>query len=268
LREQLAEGGAWADPDAAPGLDALLPAAPPELARADPAVRAALGAVRSPAGLDAAAVQGVLAGLGDPRTTLDTATALRVWAALAALADGVDAVAPDRVRVLGGAGTEVVDAADASVAGDPMLLQRADLGPFVVAPGADAARALADLLDLPAAAELARGVVDDAGVRLAEVPAAVAALLTGAPRRWCEHDELVVDGVRVDWWVTAAAGEGDGLVHAATLEGLARGLAFAAGAWDLRWPLAAVLLEPAELPSTLVDQAFGRADQAFGRRLT
>jgi len=255
LREQLAEGGAWADPDATPGLEALLPPAPPELAGADPAVRAALGAVRDPGVLDAAAVQGVLAGLADPAAALDVATVLRVWAVLAGLAEGVDAVPPERVRVLAGAGTEVVDAGRACVAGDPMLLQRADLGPFVVAPGAQAAHALADLLDLPVAADLARGVVDEAGARLAEVPAEVNALLPAARTRWCEHDELLVDGVEVDWWVEEPA---DGLVHAATLDGLARALAFAAGAWDLRWALADVLLDPAELSATLVDQAFGR----------
>jgi hypothetical protein len=254
LREQFAEGGAWADPDAAPGLEALLPPAPPELARADPAVRAVLGAVRDPGALDAAAVQGVLAGLADPAAALDVATVLRVWAVLAELADAVDAVPPERVRVLAAAGTEVVDAEWACVVGDPMLLQRADLGRFVVGPGPRAARALADLLDLPLAAELARGVVDETGARRAEVPAEVRALLPGAATRWCEHDELLVDGAEVDWWVDAPA---DGLVHAATLDGLARALAFAAGAWDLRWALADLLLDPAGLPATLVDQAFG-----------
>ena len=168
LREQLADGGAWADPEAPAALAALLPPAPPALAGADPAVRAALGGVRSASELDAQAVQGVLAGLADPEVDIDVATALRIWAALAELAGTVEAVPPDRVRVLAAVrtelvGTEVVDADRASVAGDPMVLQRGDLGPFVVVPGASAARDLADLLDLPLAADLARGVVDESG---------------------------------------------------------------------------------------------------------
>ncbi len=187
LRERLAEGGAWADPDAPAALAALLPPAPPALAAADPAVRAALGAVRNASELDAQAVQGVLAGLADPRVDLDAGTALGIWAALAELAGTVDVVPTDRVRVLHDGGTVVVDADRASVAGDPMVLQRGDLGPFVVAPGPRAARDLADLLDLPLAADLARGVVDEGGARLADVPPAAAALLPGGSGRWCEH---------------------------------------------------------------------------------
>ena len=255
LRERLAEGGAWADPDAPAALAALLPPAPPALAAADPAVRAALGAVRNASELDAQAVQGVLAGLADPRVDLDAGTALGIWAALAELAGTVDVVPTDRVRVLHDGGTVAVDADRASVAGDPMVLQRGDLGPFVVAPGPRAARDLADLLDLPLAADLARGVVDEGGARLADVPPAAAALLPGGSGRWCEHGQLLVDGTEVDWWVDAA-----GLVHAGTLDGLARGLAYAAGAWELRGALAEVLLEPAALPAVLVDQLFGRRD--------
>ncbi len=75
-----------------------------------------------------------------------------------------------------------------------------------------------------------------AGGERRTVPVAVAALLPGAPDEWWEHDELLVAGDPVSWWV---AGNGD--VHAATLDGLARGLAWAAAAWPARWPVAAVL---------------------------
>jgi hypothetical protein len=266
LREQLAGGGAWADPEAPPGLAALLPAPPPELEGADAAVRAALGAVREPASLDPAAVADVLDGLADPEVELDAATALRVWRALAAvLAERPPDVAgsppPSRVRVLdAGGGTAVVDADHACVVGDPMHVQRQDLGPFVVAPGARPAAALADLLDLPLAADLARGEIAEGGEeagRLADVPPAVAAVLPDAGRRWCEHELLRVDGVEVDWWVDAS-----GFVHASTLDGLSRGLAFAAGAWPLRAALAEVLLDPGALPAVLLDEAFGTLGEA------
>jgi hypothetical protein len=146
-----------------------------------------------------------------------------------------------------------VDAEEACVVGDPMHLQRTDLAPFVVAPDAGGAAALAGALDLPLAADLAAGEVEEDG-RSVPVPDAVAALLPDAPATWCEHDELVVDGVEVDWWV-----EDDGRVHASTLDGLARALAYEAGAWSLRPAIAEVLLEPAALRRVLLDEAFSRA---------
>ena len=143
LRSRLAGGGAWADPDGwsdpegwadssgsadrnGGGLAGLLPPAPPELAGADPAIRAALGAVRGPEDLDAEAVADVLDGLSDPDAALDAATALRIWAALAGLQaalgtalKGEGADSPGLVRVLAGDGTVVVDADEACVVGRP-----------------------------------------------------------------------------------------------------------------------------------------------------
>ena len=278
LRDQLAGGRAWADPDLSrgasgdlPGLAGLLPPAPPELAAADPAIRAALGGVREPDQLDAGAVHDVLDRLSDPAVELDAATALRVWAALAGVvaeqpaADLAGTPVPERVRVLDPArpgATVVVDAELACVAGDPMHLQRADLGPFAVAPDARAAAALADILDLPLAGDLAPGeVTEGAGLgalrdvaeagHVGEVPAEVHALLPEAARRWCEHEVLLVDGADVEWWVDAT-----GLVHASTVDGLARGLAFGAGAWSRRASLADVLTNPADLPAVLLDEVF------------
>jgi hypothetical protein len=255
LRSRLADGGAWADPEADEGLATLLPPAPGELAGADPAVRAALGGVRGPGDLDADAVADVLDGLADPDVVLDAGTALRTWAALAALAAlGAQFVprperepgdAPRLVRVLEGDGTVVVDAEDACVVGDPMHAQRMDLGAFVVASGPAQANALADLFDLPLVAELAEGVVEETGGRIADVPAAVRDLVPEVPHRWCEHEELRVDGAEV-------------VVHAVTLDGLARGLAWAGGAWASRGAIAEVLLDPASLAVVLLDEAFGR----------
>jgi hypothetical protein len=111
---------------------------------------------------------------------------------------------------------------------------------------------LAAALDLPLAADLAPGAVEDTGRQVA-VPAVVGALLPHAATTWCEHEELVVDGVEVDWWVDSG-----GLVHASTLDGLARGLAYQAGAWPARSAVAEVLLDPAALPRLLLDEAFSR----------
>jgi hypothetical protein len=136
----------------------------------------------------------------------------------------------------------------------------------VLVPDEDAAAALADLLDLPLARELAPGAVaehGERGGRRAPVPAEVLALVPRAPSEWCEHEELVVDEVEVDWWV---AGEGDPgpRVHASTLDGLAKGLAWAGGAWERRAAVAEVLAAPEALADVLVEEAFSRPDGPGG----
>jgi hypothetical protein len=261
LRERFAGGGAWADPAASEPVRALLPPAPPEPADADPAVRAALGGVRDLGQLDAEGVHDLLDALADPDVVVDAAAALRAWAVLADLVGAAgDVEPPDQVRVLEGDGTVVVDAADAVVVGDPLHAQRTDLGGLVVAPDPARAEALARLLDLPLAGDLADGVVDETGARPADVPPEVAAVLPSAPGRWCEHEELRVDGADVDWWVDDA-----GLVHATTVDALARGLAAAAGDWGARAAVAEVLLDPEALGAVLLDRAFEeRAFSAAG----
>jgi hypothetical protein len=47
-----------------------------------------------------------------------------------------------------------------------------------------------------------------------------------------------------------------GIVHAATLEGLARGLAWAADRWDARLLLAAALAEPDRIEELLAERAW------------
>ena len=262
LREHLAGGGVWADPGRARRARRAAPR------RRRPASRTPTPPCAPPSApsptlgdLDAGAVADLLDGLADPRVDVDAATALRVWAALAAvLAAGPADVAgtpPPVVRALLADGrTGVVDADDVCVVGDPLHAQRVDLAPFVVAPDAGGAAALAAALDLPLAADLVPGVVEETGRRVG-VPAGVAALLPGAASTWCEHEELVVDGVEVDWWVDRDE-TGGGLVHASTLDGLARGLAYRADAWPARSAVAEVLLDPAALPRLLLDEAFSR----------
>jgi len=174
--------------------------------------------------------------------------------AVSVLADGTEVAPPAWVRVLDGIGTRVVRVRDAVVVDGPAWLQRADLGGAVVAPSPHAAAALADLLDVPLATELALGKVEENG-QLVAVPDGVRVLLPEGPSTWCEHEEVVVDGVDVDWWVE---GRGvDALVHAGTFEGLAKGLAWAAGRWPRRGAVADVLADPRALPGAVVDEAFG-----------
>ena len=113
---------------------------------------------------------------------------------------------------------------------------------------ADHLRALlSDTADLAAVLD-----VDTTGQRLREptlpagdlrdTVAAVRELVPDAPATWVEHGDLRVAGQAVTWWVAD-----DGTVHASTLDGLARGLAWTAGRWSDRWLLAAVLHEPERL---------------------
>ncbi|MEJ2579665.1 MAG: hypothetical protein P8Z68_11335, partial [Kineosporiaceae bacterium] len=176
LRRRLASGRVWADPDADPELARLLPSAPELLAGADPGLRAALGAVAAVADLDATGAATVLDRLADPEIRVDAATLIRVWAGLARLAlshpELTGRPAPQRVRVLDGAGSTVVEARDAVVVDAPAWLQRPDLGAPVLVAGAAEADALADLLDLPLARELADGAVSGDAAVPDPVPAA------------------------------------------------------------------------------------------------
>jgi len=95
--------------------------------------------------------------------------------------------------------------------------------------------------------------VDGDGARR-PVPGVATAVLGGdaeLPPAYVEHDDLLVAGVAVEWWVDA-----DGVVHAATLDGLARGLAWVSDRWDRRWALAAVLADPDRLGEVLAEDAW------------
>ncbi len=246
---------AYADPDAETAIAALAPPAPAWLAAFDPAARQAIGLIRTADDLDSDGLRRILHRLADPALVVDAPTMVRLWAQLGSLDPqllGSDS-APERVRVLAGRGTRVVDADDAVVVDAPMWAQRTDLGEQVVATG-EAADNLAELLDLPLASELAAGEVegepaDDDGER--PVPEAVRLLLPGVATSWREYDDLHVDGQPVEWWV-----DDDGHPYAATGAGLARALAWAAGRWDLRYAVAAVLAEPDQLPGYVVEAAF------------
>jgi hypothetical protein len=133
-----------------------------------------------------------------------------------------------------------------------MWLERTDLGGFVVAFGV-VADGLSDLLDIPMAQEVAAGKIDDEGTA-ADVPEIVRELVPQVPDTWWEHEELTVDDVEVSWWVD----EG-GEPHAATFNGLAKALAWAAGRWDQRHVILAILTDPSRASELLIDAAFDSA---------
>jgi len=169
--------------------------------------------------------------------------------------------------------TVVVDVADAVVADAPDLVQLLDGFPLITVAPALAA-ALAERLHVSLASEVAGGRVLSEGT-VHRVPEAVRELLPGCPEVYEEHEELLVVGpdgadAAVDWrWDTdhpapeaPAVSESEqsedseaepdefaadvpyGALHAATPEGLAAGLAWAAGQWHRRFEVLAVLSDP------------------------
>ncbi|WP_217189713.1 sacsin N-terminal ATP-binding-like domain-containing protein [Streptomyces buecherae] len=143
---------------------------------------------------------------------------------------------------------EVVDAADALVADAPdlMPLAMAEARPLLPVPPARAAD-LAELLQVRRLSEAYPAPVLSHG-EPHEVADAVRELLPGAPLSYVEHEELLVelraaDGsgtrqVELDWRYV------DGTLHAATVEGVAAGLCWAAGQWERRFEVAALLEDP------------------------
>jgi hypothetical protein len=258
LRTEVSSSPSSAGPDAVPELRALLPAAPDWVTRLDPIVQRALGVLTTVSDLDPTAVPTVLDRLADETLELPAESLITVLAKVAELAGrGLEVERPERVRALAGTSTVVVPADQAVIVEAPMYRQRTDLGLQVpVAP--QFAAALADLLDLPLASEVAAGdvVEEDAGTAGQVQPTAreLLRLLPDAPATWCEHDQLLVDGVEVDWWVN---GDGpEAVVHAATTDGLALGLAWASGRWELRGLVADLLAEPETVADVMIDQVF------------
>jgi hypothetical protein len=181
--------------------------------------------------------------LADPGRPVTRAQLRAVYAALAAAAP--DTAPPDGVRAVRGAEVVVADAADVLVLDAADLWPLVAARPLVLAPH-DLAPQLADLLDLPLVSEEVAGAVQSEPV-VRDVPPIVAAVLPGAPATYLAHDRLIVDGIAVPWRWTRGA------VHAAGPDGLASGLAWAAGQWPARHLLAALLRDPAAAPRLLAD---------------
>jgi hypothetical protein len=207
-------------------------------------------------------VQALLAAPGGPDELLDrladsgravTAAGLQVLLGALAGQDPGRVRPPLRVRVRP---DRVVDAADVVVLDAPDLLPLlGPLEPLIVA--SSLATALADVLDLPTASEEVPPEVLSSGVRRA-VPAIVTRALTGTPTTYLEHSRLVARGVAgemgVDWRVLPGGADG-AEVHAASLDGLARALAWTAGAWQRRWLVAALLAGSGDADALLAESA-------------
>lgn len=211
----------------------------------DPVFLSALGVRTSLAALlaEPGGPDELLDRMADPGRPVSAAALSRLYAALAAL-DPDDVEPPERVRV----GPDlVVDAAEVVVLDAPQHLQLAWPVPPLRAP-LETAAALADVLGVDVSSDRVGDVAPPAGGRRRTVASVVARVLPGAPDTWREHDDLVVGGVAVQWWVGP-----DGTVHACTVDGLARGLSWAAGRWDLRLLVAAVLADPARVDDLLAE---------------
>ncbi|MEU8999943.1 molecular chaperone Hsp90 [Streptomyces caniferus] len=183
----------------------------------------------------------LLTRLADPELPVGAAQLHAVYGLLADL-DPDQVTLPDDLRVVRDEEVRVVDAADAVVADAPDLVPLASGRALLPVRPARAAE-LAELLQVRRLSEAVGAEVRSEGVRH-EVPEAVRILLgTATPEAYVEHEELLVDGpdgpAELDWRRTP-----DGTVHAATLEGVAAGLSWAAAQWPRRFEVAALLEDP------------------------
>ncbi|MBE8477128.1 sacsin N-terminal ATP-binding-like domain-containing protein [Streptomyces justiciae] len=187
--------------------------------------------------------------LADPEREVSGAQLHALYGALADL-DPEQVTLPDELRAVVDGHVEVVDAADAVVVDSPDLLPFTDGVPLLPVRPARAAE-LAELFQVRRLSESVTGSVDSEGTEH-DVPESVRVLLGArTPSSYVEHEELVVDGVEIDWRLT-----GDGVLHAATLEGVAAGLAWAAGQWPRRFEVAALLEDPSRTEELARDRWF------------
>ncbi|AZM53931.1 molecular chaperone Hsp90 [Streptomyces sp. WAC 01529] len=187
--------------------------------------------------------------LADPERTVSPGQLHALYGALADL-DPEQVTLPDELRAVVDGEVVVVDAADAVVADAPDLLPLA--GAVALLP-VDPRKAgdLAELFQVRRLSETA--AVDPAGQGVERAVPEPVRILLGAttPHTYVEHDELIAGGVELDWRRTP-----DGTVHAATLEGVAAGLAWAAGQWPRRFEVAALLEDPSRTAELARDRWF------------
>lgn len=179
--------------------------------------------------------------LADPELSVDASQLHALYSALAEL-EPERVTLPDELRAVVDGAVRVVDAVDAVVADAPDLMALAS-GTALLPVRPDRAADLAELFQVGRLSESLVADVRSEGTRR-EVPEAVRTLLgAAAPAAYVEHEELVVEGpdgpVEPAWRRTP-----DGTVHAATVEGVAAGLAWAARQWPRRFEVAALLEDP------------------------
>ncbi|MEU0127638.1 molecular chaperone Hsp90 [Streptomyces sp. NPDC006289] len=172
-----------------------------------------------------------------------------LYTALAEL-DPEQVTLPDELRAVVDDEVRVVDAADAVIADAPDVLPLAGGLPLLPVAPARAAE-LAELLQVRRLGESVEAGVTTEGEEH-QVPDSVRILLgAGTPDSYVEHGELRAGGVELDWRRTP-----DGVVHASTLEGVAAGLAWAAGQWPRRFEVAALLEDPSRTEELARDRWF------------
>jgi hypothetical protein len=223
-------------------------AAAPSGVLADQAIARALGVRTSLADLltEPGGPDELLTRLADEARPVSRPQLRALWSALATAGLTPDEITPpEQVRAVRGTEVVVADADEVLVLDAPDLWPLCAKQALVLAPH-DQAAALADLLDLSLASEEIPGTVESSG-RRTPVPPAVHAVLPAAPPAYQAHERLVVDGEDIPWRYR------DGEVHAATPEGLACGLAWAAGRWSLRHVLAGLLSAPESAGRLLAD---------------
>ncbi|MFJ9536968.1 sacsin N-terminal ATP-binding-like domain-containing protein [Streptomyces sp. NPDC101225] len=187
--------------------------------------------------------------LADPDREVTGAQLHALYGALADL-DPEQVTLPDDLRAVVDGRVEVVDAAEAVVVDSPDLLPFTQGVPLLPVRPARAAE-LAELFQVRRLSESVTGEVTSQGTEH-EVPDPVRVLLGArTPSTYVEHEELVVDGVELDWRLTS-----DGTLHAATLEGVAAGLAWSARQWPRRFEVAALLEDPSRTEELARDRWF------------
>ncbi|MFE9498967.1 sacsin N-terminal ATP-binding-like domain-containing protein [Streptomyces collinus] len=187
--------------------------------------------------------------LADPERPVGPAQLHGLYGALAEL-DPDQVTLPDELRAVVDGRVRVVDAADAVVVDSPDLLPFTAGVPLLPVRPARAAE-LAELFQVRRLSESVTGEIHSEGAEH-DVPEPVRVLLgPRTPATYVEHEELVVDGVEIDWRLTD-----DGVLHAATLEGVAAGLAWAAGQWPRRFEVAALLEDPTRTGELARDRWF------------
>ncbi|MFJ2726445.1 sacsin N-terminal ATP-binding-like domain-containing protein [Streptomyces collinus] len=187
--------------------------------------------------------------LADPERPVGPAQLHGLYGALAEL-DPDQVTLPDELRAVVDGQVRVVDAADAVVVDSPDLLPFTAGVPLLPVRPARAAE-LAELFQVRRLSESVTGEIHSEGAEH-DVPEPVRVLLgPRTPATYVEHEELVVDGVEIDWRLTD-----DGVLHAATLEGVAAGLAWAAGQWPRRFEVAALLEDPTRTGELARDRWF------------
>ncbi|MEU9266894.1 molecular chaperone Hsp90 [Streptomyces sp. NPDC048251] len=187
--------------------------------------------------------------LADPERPVAASQLHGLYGALAEL-DPEQVTLPDELRAVVDGRVEVVDAAEAVVVDSPDLLPFTGGVPLLPVRPSRAAE-LAELFQVRRLSESVTGQVDSEGVEH-DVPESVRVLLgPRTPGTYVEHEELVVDGVEIDWRLTD-----DGVLHAATLEGVAAGLAWAARQWPRRFEVAALLEDPSRTAELARDRWF------------